>query len=710
MNARPQSSGATAVPLDTAALFERLSRQQTDQLAMRVLRSVLLTMALVVGVGALLTLLMDNPFGLALPRLAMSLLLLGIVALAAGLQRRQQHRLAAWMLATGAVLALDGAGFGTRLGLGSVAVAGTALLITLIGAVLTVRSAIVLALIHLVSLFIMTWLHQHRVWLLDLGPRAPSDALLSHLLLTTASLAGAAIASRMVAGTLGRSLSENRRMAELLRISSDWTYVLDARGRLVDISASFESHTGLRVSDFLRLGEPGCPTLRDDDAARQLQEALRAQRAFRNQRIVFDLPDGSWLAVQGNGEPLRDESGAFVGWWGAARNITPQAEVEMALADARHRAEAANEAKSTFLATMSHEIRTPINGVLGLARMLRRLPPDQAARRDELLDLLSGAATELSDLVTDVLDLSRLEAGKLGLRTTTIDLHRLAESCLRAPAALGRERGLSMQLQIDGDVPRHVLADPLRLRQVLDNLLGNALKFTARGGVVLQLSRPDPGHWRLTVEDSGIGIPAEMRERLFQPFEQSDASRRRRHGGSGLGLSICAELARLMGGHIEHQDAPGGGSRFIVTLPLALPAALPAAVAEPEAHEPLRGLRVLLVEDNAVNMMVASALLGELGARVLEAADGEQAVALAREHGPRLHAVLMDLHMPGMDGFETADALRALPGAPAWPVLALSASVLSEERERASQHGMVDFLVKPIEADELVRALRRYVA
>ncbi|MBQ0929562.1 response regulator [Ideonella sp. 4Y16] len=708
MTKRPQDSGATAAPVNTTALFERLSRPQTDLLGVRVLRSVLLTIALVVGVGVLLTLVLGNPFGLAVPRLAMSLVLLAFVGVSEWLSRRQHQRAAAWVLALGATLALEGAGFGTRLGLNAVAVSGMALLITLIGAVLTLRSALVLAGIHLVSLGTMAWMHSHGIWLLDLGPRAPSDVLLSHLLLTGASVAGAAIASKLVAGTLGRALSENRRTAELLRISSDWTYVLNAKGRLVDISPSFESHTGLRVDDFLNLDEPGRPRLRDDVGARQLREALQAQRAFRNQRLIFDLPGGGWLAVQGNGEPLYDEDGRFLGWWGASRNVTAQVEVELALAEARSRAEAANEAKSAFLATMSHEIRTPINGVLGLARLVRRLPADQTERREELLDLLSGAATELSDLVNDVLDLSRLEAGKLSLRPATIDLHRLAESCLRAPATLGRERGLTLTLQIAPDVPRHVVTDPLRLRQILDNLLGNALKFTDRGEIVLALRLAAPDRLAMEVRDSGIGVAPEMRARLFQPFEQADATRRRRHGGSGLGLSICAEIARLMGGRIEHQDADGGGSRFIVELPLELPAQLPAVPAEPAPHEPLRGLRVLLVEDNTVNMMVASALLAEQGAEVLEAADGEQALALARQHGAAIHAVLMDLHMPGMDGFETTDALRALPGAPAWPVLALSASVLSAERERARAHGMADFLVKPIETEELVRALKRY--
>ncbi|MBQ0957850.1 response regulator [Ideonella sp. 4Y11] len=710
MSPRPPSPGAIADLADPTALFERLSRAQTEQLGVRVMRAVVLTIALVVAIGAVLTLLVGNPFGLAAPRLGMGLVLLGFAGVAEWLNRRRQARWAAWVLALGASVALEGAGFATRLGLGSVAVAGMALLITLIGAVLTLRSAIVLASIHLVALGTMTWLHARGLWLLDLGPRAPSDVLLSHLLLTAASVAGAAIASRLVAGTLGRSISETRRLAELLRISADWTYMMDAQGRLVEISSSFPQHTGMPAEGFLHLGEPGRPWLRDDAGARQLRAALKAQQSFRNVRLVFDLPEGGWLAVQGNGEPLHDELGRFIGWWGASRNVTPQVEVEAALADARHRAEAANEAKSAFLATMSHEIRTPINGVLGLARLIRRLPPEQTARREELLDLLSGAATELSDLVTDVLDLSRLEAGKLSLRVTTIDLHRLAQSCFRAPAALGRERGLVMQLQIDDAVPQLVQADPLRLRQVLDNLLGNALKFTHGGEVRLQLSRPTPDQLRLEVCDTGIGIPAEMRPRLFQPFEQADVSRRRRHGGSGLGLSICAELARLMGGRIEHLDREGGGSRFILELPLVRPVEALSGLPEPEQREPLLGLRVLLVEDNAVNMMVASALLGELGATVWEAADGHQALALAREHAQAIDAVLMDLHMPGMDGFETTDALRTLPGAPPWPVLALSASVLSAERERARAHGMVDFLVKPIEPDELVRALRRYVA
>jgi CheY-like chemotaxis protein len=307
-----------------------------------------------------------------------------------------------------------------------------------------------------------------------------------------------------------------------------------------------------------------------------------------------------------------------------------------------------------------------------------------------------------------VLDLSRIEAGKLSLRSTTIDLHRLAESCFRGPAMLGRERGLTMQLQIDPAVPRHVVADAVRLRQVLGNLLGNALKFTDRGEVSLRLSVPAPGQVRFEVRDTGAGVSPEMRPRLFQPFEQADATRRRRHGGSGLGLSICAELTRLMGGTIALLDEPGPGSCFVVELPLEEPGQPPAPVAGPGQRQQLQGLRVLLVEDNAVNMLVAAAMLRELGAEVLEAADGEQALALARQQGSTLNAVLMDLHMPGMDGFETTAALRTLPAAAAWPVLALSASVLAAERTRAREHGMVDFLVKPIEPDELLRALRPY--
>ena len=698
-----------APPIDLDALFRRMSRQQTDWLAARVLRSIMLVVATVVGAGTAVTLLAGNHLQLAWPRLAMAVAMYALVGAASGLMRAGQARPAAWLMTGSLFLVLDGAGLMTRLGLGAVSMSGLALLITVIGAVFNFRAALLLSAGHLAMLCLAAYLHLHSSWMVPLGPRPVTDFLLAHVLLCGASLAGARVAASQVGALLVRALGEARRASELLRISADWTFLLDPRGRLQELSSGFETHTGLRSEDFLPGPRRVPARLRQDAGGQALRQALAQQRPFRDLRITFELPEGRWLAIQGNGEPLHDEHGRFLGWWGAARHVGPQVEVELALAEAHRKAEAANEAKSAFLATMSHEVRTPINGVLGLTRLLRQLPPDQVARREELLELLEGAGQELAALVNDVLDLSRMEAGKLSLRHTRIDLHRLVESCFRAPALLGRERGLAMHLQIDAGVPRRVDADPVRLRQLLANLLGNALKFTDRGEVALRLRCSAAGRVRFEVSDTGVGVPAEMRSRLFQPFEQADSSRTRRHGGSGLGLSICAQLAALMGGTIALQSASGPGSCFVVELPLQASAPdLSAATSGPVGTR-LAGLRLLLVEDNPVNMLVAGALLRDLGAEVLEAHDGAQALALAARDADRLHLVLMDLHMPGMDGFDTTAALRQAPDTAHLPVLALSASVVPSERERAREAGMADFLVKPIESEELLRALAPYV-
>jgi PAS domain S-box-containing protein len=385
-------------------------------------------------------------------------------------------------------------------------------------------------------------------------------------------------------------------------------------------------------------------------------------------------------------------------------DITERRRTEQALARARDDAEAANRAKSAFLANTSHEIRTPLNGLVGLARLARRPDVDEARRR-QYLEQIAESAETLSAIISDVLDLSKIEAGKLDVEHVAFDLHALLGSLRQVYGTLADARGLRFDLQREPGVPQWVWGDPVRVRQVLANYLNNALKFTTQGGVVLRaLARPGP-LLRFEVQDTGPGIPCDVRERLFVPFTQADQSTTRRFGGSGLGLSICRELATLMQGRVGVDSEPGHGSCFWAELPL------PATDAP--AHEsgfgsldasPLAGARVLMVEDNPVNMTIAVAMLEQWGMDVVQATDGAQAI-VAVEQGERagqpLDVVLMDVQMPVMSGYEATHLLRGMPCGRALPIIALTAAALTSEREQALASGMNGFLTKPIDPQKL---------
>ena len=383
---------------------------------------------------------------------------------------------------------------------------------------------------------------------------------------------------------------------------------------------------------------------------------------------------------------------------------------EQELAQARDAAEAASRAKSAFLANASHEIRTPLSGVLGLAR-LANAPGLSPERQRQYLAQISESAEQLAAILTDILDVAKIEAGKLQLEAAPFDLQALLQSLQQGYASLATSQGLTFEAQIDPALPAWVQGDALRLRQIAANFLNNALKFTASGGVrLVALGRPD-SRLRLEVHDTGPGIAAATQERLFEPFTQADESTTRRYGGTGLGLSICRELALLMGGSVGLTSRPGQGSCFHAELPLqAVPAPAQPLAPPAEGDARLRGARLLVVEDNEVNMIIAVAMLEQWGVQVTEASAGPQALAAVAElaaAGQRFDAVLMDLQMPDMSGYETTLALRATPAGAELPVIALTAAALVSERERAAAIGMAHFVTKPINPQLLQAALLR---
>jgi signal transduction histidine kinase/DNA-binding NarL/FixJ family response regulator len=386
-----------------------------------------------------------------------------------------------------------------------------------------------------------------------------------------------------------------------------------------------------------------------------------------------------------------------------------------ALADslsiARQGAEAANRAKSVFLANMSHEIRTPFHGMLGMMSLLQEggLSPRQAA----YLDIARESAQHLLTILNDILDISQLESGKLQVVPQTVDLPQLITQVDALIRVQAEEKGLDMQVDLAPDVPRWVLADPTRLKQILFNLLSNALKFTNSGAISLDVALGARGSLSFAVTDTGVGMDESTQGRLFQRFTQGDGSPSRRATGAGLGLEISRDLARLMGGDITVHSLPGQGSRFTALLPLSSVGAPTTASSDTATLAPgrFKRLRVLVAEDHPVNRAYLEAVLEKLGHEAVFKVDGDGAVRAIVEQpeGQDFDVVLMDLHMPGMDGFTAARTIRAMPPPRGRvPIVALTADAFQASRHLAREAGMDGFLTKPAHLPQLREALERY--
>jgi len=494
--------------------------------------------------------------------------------------------------------------------------------------------------------------------------------------------------------------------------TTDAIYAKDIQGRYLIANSSVARFVGKSQAEII--GQDDRALFSEADADQIMAGDRRVMN--KGQTLTYEefltLADGlhTFLAIKG---PMRDASGEVIGLFGVARDITDRKRYEEMLLKAKEAAEDATRAKSEFLANMSHEIRTPMNAVIGTTCLLQdeSLTPEQR----EYAETIRSSGEALLSIINDILDLSKSDGGMMELERQPFNLQHRIEATFAFVSARASEKGLKMEYTIENDVPSVILGDPTRLGQILTNLLNNAVKFTERGKVTISVSgrKQEDSTYEIhfAVEDTGIGIPEDKIERLFQPFSQVDASTTRKYGGTGLGLAISKRLVNLMGGKMWVESIVGIGSTFHFTIMAesntdVLVDNFESASGEDLSHADIdRTLRILLAEDNVVNQKVTQKMLSKLGYRATVVANGIEVLqALENQH---YDVILMDVQMPEIDGLEATRAIRQR-----WKdgpkIIAMTASALKGDREMCLAAGMDDYISKPVRMEDLARKLSRY--
>ncbi|MEX2318109.1 MAG: response regulator [Pirellulales bacterium] len=490
----------------------------------------------------------------------------------------------------------------------------------------------------------------------------------------------------------------------------DSIYFKDRESRFLRISRQMAEKFGLG-SPAQAIGKTDADVFTSEHAQQALADEMEIIRTgqplvARIERETWPDRDATWVST--TKMPLRNDEGRTIGTFGISRDVTEIKQAQEELTQARDAADAASRAKGDFLANMSHEIRTPLNGIIGMTELL--LNTDLAAEQRDYQEIVKSSADALLSLLNDILDFSKIEAGKLELEEIPFDLRETLGATMRVLATRAAEKGLELAVHIPPEVPNWLIGDPGRLRQIVVNLVGNAVKFTSKGEIVVEVvvesSDAKQVALHLAVRDTGIGIPLDKRERIFEAFCQEDASTTRRYGGTGLGLTISAQLVELMGGRIWVESQPGKGSKFHFTARFT--PAVDLRPITPAELESLYDMPVLVVDDNETNRFICQELLTHWGMKPTTVASGDDALAALRSAsaaGRPVRLLLLDVMMPNMDGFEVAERIAQAADIPGLTILMLSSAGRAEHVERATQCGVSRCLTKPVTQSELLDAI-----
>lgn len=512
-----------------------------------------------------------------------------------------------------------------------------------------------------------------------------------------------------------------RRLHDVADAAGEYIWEVDSEGHYTYLSDRVVDVLGYPLEKLIGQHPLSFVPPEDSEAVREVSRSIEAgKKSFRDFEHRMVRGDGKVIWVSINGVPVSNVAGVVTGYRGAGLDISARKHAEHELIREKEAAQAADRAKSEFLAVMSHEIRTPLNSVLGFADLLTETTLDLPQK--EQVDMIRRSGDALLVLLNDILDFSRIESGKMPIQPSSVDIRGCIRDVVDLYGATAQAKGLRINVRIEDLVPQALCTDPGRLRQILLNLIGNAVKFTPAGEINVTAKKgthdPQDGRFPLqvAVSDTGIGIPPDRVARLFKPFSQADSSTTRRFGGTGLGLAICKRLAELLGGDVSLVKSTPSGSIFALTLSLVTmpnPAeqkpSSSEAVGRPQKVLEQGNWRVLVVEDNAVNRMLAQRMLLSLGFDSHSAENG-----LAGEEANRNHPydiIFMDLQMPVMDGVEAAGKIREFekehPDCPSSYIIALTADAMSGDRQRCLDAGMNDYLSKPIRRPELSTALEK---